>query len=127
LDKNKPGGWMQSYSRGWSVHFFLDLTGVSTHQWIGVITSALVALYLATHWNWVSAVSQRLDSCAYHCIDSYPVVGICKAWPALALGRGNQGCSFPGHCPDIWIRIRTTAVISASVFEVGVFSLLFHI
>jgi hypothetical protein len=39
--------------------FFLELTGVSAHQWIGTFTGTLAAIHLTTHWSWVSAVSQR--------------------------------------------------------------------
>ena len=44
---------------GFLVCFFLDLTGLSLHQWIGVIGGTAAAYHLVTHWNWVSAVMER--------------------------------------------------------------------
>jgi hypothetical protein len=42
--------------------FFLDLTGVSLHQWIGVFVSLLALVHLAFHWDWVKAVTLRFSS-----------------------------------------------------------------
>lgn len=39
--------------------FFMDLTGLTLHQWIGVATGLLAVYHLATHWNWVKIVSER--------------------------------------------------------------------
>jgi hypothetical protein len=39
--------------------FFLDLTGLDLHQWIGIAAGALTAYHLITHWSWVSAVTRR--------------------------------------------------------------------
>ena len=40
--------------------YFLDLTGLALHQWIGVAAGVIAAFHLLTHWNWVRAVTQRL-------------------------------------------------------------------
>jgi hypothetical protein len=39
--------------------FFLDLTGLSLHQIIGVASVTVAAYHLLSHWNWVSAVTRR--------------------------------------------------------------------
>jgi hypothetical protein len=39
--------------------YFLDLTGVELHQWLGVFSGVLALYHLMVHWNWVVAVSQR--------------------------------------------------------------------
>lgn len=39
--------------------FFLDLTGVGLHQWLGLAAGAVAAYHLLSHWSWVSAVSRR--------------------------------------------------------------------
>jgi protein-S-isoprenylcysteine O-methyltransferase Ste14 len=39
--------------------FFPDVTGVETHQWIGIFGGALAVLHLALHWEWVGAVTRR--------------------------------------------------------------------
>ncbi|GAP12470.1 hypothetical protein LARV_00205 [Longilinea arvoryzae] len=41
--------------------FFLDLTGLPLHQWLGLAVGGLVLYHLARHRNWVSAVGQRLS------------------------------------------------------------------
>lgn len=41
------------------IAFFLDLTGLALHQWIGVAAGALALYHLATHGNWVITVTGR--------------------------------------------------------------------
>ena len=44
---------------GFLVCFFLELTGVALHQWLGVAAGMAAIYHLAMHWNWVSAVTSR--------------------------------------------------------------------
>jgi hypothetical protein len=44
---------------GFIILFWLDLTGVALHQWLGVAIGALVVYHLVTHWNWVTSVTER--------------------------------------------------------------------
>lgn len=44
---------------GFLVAFFLDLTGVDVHQWLGIILAGLAGYHLIAHWNWVKAVSAK--------------------------------------------------------------------
>jgi hypothetical protein len=44
---------------GFIVLFFLDLTGVDLHQWLGTAGCALIFYHLVTHWGWIMAVSER--------------------------------------------------------------------
>lgn len=44
---------------GLVVCFFVDLTGVSLHQWLGMIGGALAGYHLIAHWGWVRAVAGR--------------------------------------------------------------------
>jgi len=39
--------------------FFLDLTGVSLHQWLGLASGAIALFHLVNHWQWVKAITQR--------------------------------------------------------------------
>lgn len=39
--------------------FFLDLTGVSLHQWLGLAAGAIGLLHLVNHWQWVKAITSR--------------------------------------------------------------------
>ncbi len=44
---------------GFIVLFFLELTGLALHQWLGIAAGALAAYHLAAHWSWVKGVAQR--------------------------------------------------------------------
>lgn len=44
---------------GFLLTFFLDLTGLIVHQWLGVICGALALVHLAMHWNWVKAITLK--------------------------------------------------------------------
>lgn len=39
--------------------FFLDLTGVSLHQWLGLAAGAIALFHLLNHWQWVKVITQR--------------------------------------------------------------------
>jgi len=45
---------------GFSLAFFLDLTGLSLHQFIGLGAGLLALYHLAAHWQWLRSVGQRL-------------------------------------------------------------------
>jgi len=44
---------------GFMILFWLDLTGVALHQWLGVAIGVLVVYHLVTHWKWVKTVTER--------------------------------------------------------------------
>jgi len=44
---------------GLIVAFFLDLTGIELHQWIGVSIGAIALYHLIAHWQWITAVTTR--------------------------------------------------------------------
>ena len=39
--------------------FFLDLTGLVVHQWLGVALGLLAGYHFVSHWNWVKSVTLR--------------------------------------------------------------------
>jgi hypothetical protein len=45
---------------GFLLTFFMKLTGLALHQWVGVFIGILVLYHLLTHLNWVNAVAGRL-------------------------------------------------------------------
>ena len=45
---------------GFLMSFYLDLTGLPLHQWLGIGVGLLATYHLATHWPWVRAVGRRL-------------------------------------------------------------------
>jgi len=44
---------------GFIILFFLELTGVAAHQWLGLAAGALAIYHLLAHWGWVKAVAGR--------------------------------------------------------------------
>lgn len=45
---------------GFLVAFFLSLTGIELHQWVGIFGGLLAAYHLLVHWNWVDVVSRKI-------------------------------------------------------------------
>jgi hypothetical protein len=41
------------------VAYFLDLTGLPLHQWLGLFVGAVTLLHLLNHWQWVKAITKR--------------------------------------------------------------------
>jgi len=44
---------------GFLAAFYLDLTGISLHQWLGLSVTILALVHLILHWDWVTAVFSR--------------------------------------------------------------------
>ncbi len=40
--------------------YFLDLTGLELHQYLGVAAAGILAVHIITHWKWIMNVSKRL-------------------------------------------------------------------
>jgi len=40
--------------------YFLDLTGLELHQYLGVAAAGILAVHVITHWKWIMNVSRRL-------------------------------------------------------------------
>ena len=62
MDKNKQKiNWIIAAILfiGFLLSFWLDLTGVGIHQWLGVFLAALVGYHLITHLDWIEAVTRR--------------------------------------------------------------------
>jgi hypothetical protein len=45
---------------GFLVAFFLSLTGVELHEWVGIFGGLLAGYHLLAHWNWVDTVSRKI-------------------------------------------------------------------
>jgi hypothetical protein len=101
--KQKTNGWVDLILfAGFIITFFLDLTGVEIHQWIGIFGGALAAYHLLIHRDWVDAVSKRFfintsnRSRLYYLIDAVLLLGftlivgtglVISTWLNLALGN----------------------------------------
>lgn len=58
--KQKTNWWIDLVLfAGFITTFFLDLTGVQVHQWLGILCGELAAFHLFIHFDWVAAVSKR--------------------------------------------------------------------
>ena len=44
---------------GFLVSFFLELTGVTLHQWLGVFIGIFCGYHLLAHWTWIKTVTRR--------------------------------------------------------------------
>jgi hypothetical protein len=40
--------------------YFLDLTGLELHQYLGIAVAGILAVHVITHWKWIMNVSKRL-------------------------------------------------------------------
>ncbi len=56
--KNQKMNWFLDVALllGFLVSFFLDLTGLAVHQWLGIAIFVGIVLHLVNHWNWVQSV-----------------------------------------------------------------------
>jgi hypothetical protein len=118
--KQKTNWWVDLILfAGFIVTFFLDLTGVELHQWIGIFAGALAAYHLLIHREWIAAVSQRFftntsnRSRMYYLLDAVLLAGftlivgtglVISTWLNLALGN-YQG----------WLTVHIVASISTLV------------
>jgi hypothetical protein len=62
--------------------FWLELTGVALHQWLGVAIGLVAGYHLFTHWNWVKAVTDRffkqtsLQARLFYVVDATVLIGL---------------------------------------------------
>jgi hypothetical protein len=85
---------------GFVVAFFLDLTGLSLHQWLGVALGLLAGYHFVSHWDWVQSVAGRFlgrtsrQARRYFLMDAGLMLGfalilvtglVISSWLALAL------------------------------------------
>ena len=62
--------------------FWLELTGVELHQWLGIAIGAVAGYHLFMHWNWVKAVTDRffkqtsLRARLYYVVDAIVLIGL---------------------------------------------------
>jgi hypothetical protein len=67
---------------GFLACFFLDLTGLSVHQFLGIAGGIFAAYHLLYHWDWVNAVTHRFfgktstQARRFYIIDAVLLVGL---------------------------------------------------
>jgi hypothetical protein len=58
---NKTKWWLGAILFGeFLLTFFMNLTGLALHQWLGIFIGILILYHLLTHLDWVNAVAGRL-------------------------------------------------------------------
>ncbi len=111
---------------GLLLSFWLDLTGVGWHQWLGAGLGVLITYHFLAHWKWVEAISQRIfgrvarQPRIFFVIDAALLTGfyligltglVISTW--LGLELGNYAAWRNLH---VWISIATLAVV---VLKIG--------
>jgi hypothetical protein len=111
---------------GLLVSFWLDLTGVGWHQWLGLGLGVVIGYHFLAHWKWVEAVGGRLFGRSirrarlYFVIDLALLAGfyligltglIISTW--LGLELGNYAAWRDLH---VWVSIGTLALV---VLKIG--------
>ena len=67
---------------GFLLSFWLELTGVALHQWLGVAIGVVAGYHLVTHWTWVKSVTDRFfrqtsrQARLYYVIDATVLIGL---------------------------------------------------
>jgi hypothetical protein len=59
--KNQKSNWLLDVTilLGFLVSFFLNLTGLAVHQWLGVAVFLGILFHLVNHWDWVKSVFSK--------------------------------------------------------------------
>jgi hypothetical protein len=111
---------------GLLLSFWLDLTGVGWHQWLGVGLGALITYHFLVHWKWVEVTGHRLfgrmarQPRLYFAIDAALLAGfylvgltglVISTW--LGLELGNYAAWRELH---VWTSIAALALV---VLKIG--------
>ena len=111
---------------GLLLSFWLDLTGVGWHQWLGVGLGVLITYHILAHWKWVEATSKKLfgrmarQPRIYYVIDlallgGFYLIGltglVISTW--LGLELSNYAAWRDLH---VWVSIATLVVV---VLKIG--------
>ncbi|OGO66758.1 MAG: hypothetical protein A2029_03155 [Chloroflexi bacterium RBG_19FT_COMBO_47_9] len=100
---------------GFLVAFFLSLTGVELHQWVGILGGVLVTYHLLVHWNWVDAVSQKIFRSRISVVQiKFLVDSLLFAGFALIVGTGLVISSWLNISlsNNEWLRLHISASIT---------------
>jgi hypothetical protein len=108
---------------GFLTTFFLDLTGLSLHQWLGIAVGLLAGYHFVLHWNWVKSVTLRVvgqtsrQARRYYVIDASLMLGF-----ALILVTGlviSSWLALPLENYAAWKNIHVAASIITLLVIVG--------
>jgi hypothetical protein len=125
MDMNQTSKWFVDLTLFaiFLIAFFLDLTGLEIHQWIGITASGLAAYHLLTHWVWVRKVTERFfgktstQARLYYLVDASLFAGlfvigltglVISSWLNLSLTHY-----------DLWLSVHIQASIITLVLTVA--------
>lgn len=83
MNSKQNNRWMLDLAlfTGFLACFFLDLTGVGLHQWLGIAGGIVAGYHLVSHSSWVAAVTRRFfgktsfQAKLYYAVDAVLLVG----------------------------------------------------
>jgi hypothetical protein len=129
-NKQKTNWWIDIFLLlSFLVTFFMDITGLIAHQWIGIVSFGLAGLHLLLHRKWVKSVSKRLfrkrsgKERGYFAVDAIILLGFSviilsgvamSTWLNLTLTHY-----------DLWRQVHIVSSIATLVFVL--LKLVFHL
>ena len=100
--KQKTNWWIDLVLfSGFIFTFFLNLTGVAVHQWIGILSGLLAVLHFFLHLDWVERVSFRLFGKTSSRMHLYYLLDV-------LLLMGFAGITFTGLVISTWLNLPLT-------------------
>jgi hypothetical protein len=100
--------------------FFLDLTGIEQHEWIGVGIGLLAFYHLITHWSWLRVVTKRFfrktsaQARLYHLLDGAILAGfLLIGFTGLSISTWLN-LSLDSY--DVWVNVHILASIVTLAF-----------
>lgn len=125
MNKDQISKWLVDITlfASFLLAFFLDLTGLEMHQWIGVAASGLAVYHLGAHWNWVCTVTERFfgktsaRARLYYLVDALILIGfyiigltglVISTWLNLSLSNG-----------DLWLQVHILVSIITLILTVA--------
>ena len=117
--------WMMDATllAGFLATFFLDLTGLVAHQWLGIAVGLLAGYHLVSHWNWVKSVTLRFmgqtsrQARRYYVLDAGLMLGC-----AVILVTGwviSSWLALPLDNYAVWSNVHVAASIITLLIVVG--------
>jgi len=106
--------------------FFIDLTGLALHQWVGAAAGALAGYHMIRHWAWIKAVTTRFfkrtsgQARWYYLVDSVILLSfITMLVTGLAISTWFN-LELPAY--TTWLNVHIMAsltTLAAVVFKIG--------
>jgi len=107
---------------GFLASFFLDLTGLSLHQWLGVMLAAGAGIHVLFHWNWIKCVTKNFASKvsarsrSYFVLDTSILIGFGLILVTGLVISSWLNLTLPGY--DVWRNIHVVSSIGTLVLVV---------